>query len=170
VRSVASLFVSRWDKAVNDRVPADLRNKLGIAVAKQTYRAYRGMFRSFEWRRLADAGVPAQRLLWASTGTKDPNASDVLYVEALVARDTINTMPDATLVAFADHGMINGVLSPDGGDADEVLAKFAKAGIDRAALAAQLQREGAKAFADSWKHLLGCIAEKRGNRVTISTA
>jgi len=170
VRSVASLFVSRWDKAVNERVPGGLRNKLGIAIAKQTYRAYRGMLRSSEWRRLADAGAPAQRLLWASTGTKDPNASDVLYVEALVARDTINTMPDATLLAFADHGMINGVLSPDGGDADEMLAKFAKAGIDRAALATQLQRDGAKAFVDSWKDLLASIAEKRGDKVIVSAA
>jgi transaldolase len=170
VRSVASLFVSRWDKAVNGQVPEDLRNRLGIAVAKQTYRAYRELLRSSAWRRLFDAGAPAQRLLWASTGAKDPHASDVLYVEALVARDTINTMPDATLLAFADHGAINGVLSPDGGDADEVLAKFAKAGIDRAALATQLQRDGARAFVESWTDLLGCIAAKRGDKVTVSTA
>jgi len=170
VRSVASLFVSRWDKAANDRVPAKLRNRLGIAIAKRTYRAYRGMLRSSEWRRLADAGAPAQRLLWASTGTKDPNASDVLYVEALVARDTINTMPDATLLAFADHGTINGVLSPDGGDSDETLAHFSTAGIDTSSLAAQLQREGAKAFVDSWKDLLACIAAKRGDKVAVPSA
>jgi transaldolase len=170
VHSVASLFVSRWDKAVSDKVPPELRNRLGIAIAKRTYRAYREFLRSSSWQRLADKGAPAQRLLWASTGTKDPSASDVLYVEALVARDTINTMPDATLLAFADHGTINGVLSPDGGDAEAVLAQFAKAGIDTAALATSLQREGAKAFVDSWKDLLSCIAEKRGDKVRVPAA
>ena len=162
VHSVASLFVSRWDVAVSDKVPHDLGNRLGIAIAKRTYKAYRDMLASAAWRRLADAGAPAQRLLWASTGTKDPKASDVLYVEALVAPDTIDTVPDATLLAFADHGKIKGELPDDGGDADAVLARFAKAGIDAGALAEELQREGVRAFAESWKDLMACIAAKRG--------
>jgi transaldolase len=163
VRSVASLFVSRWDKAVSDKVPDALRNRLGIAIAQRTYKAYRELLASLAWRRLVDnAGAPAQRLLWASTGTKDPRASDVLYVEALVAPDTVNTMPDATLLAFADHGTIEGVLSPDGGDAEAVLAQFARAGVDTAGLAVELQREGVQSFAESWKDLMACIAAKRG--------
>lgn len=161
VQSVASLFVSRWDKAVNDRMPAALRNRLGIAVAKRSYRAYREFLASAAWRRLAQAGVPAQRLLWASTGTKDPGASDVLYVEALAAAETIDTIPDATLVALADHGRVEAALPADGGDAQAVLAEFAQAGIDTETLASVLQREGAQAFTESWNDLIACIAAKR---------
>ena len=161
VRSVASLFVSRWDVAVTDKVPESLRNRLGIAVAQRTYRAYRELLASPAWRRLAGAGAPVQRLLWASTGTKDPRASDVLYVEALFAPDTINTMPDATLLAFADHGRIGSVVPPDGGDCDAVLAQFTKAGIDTGALADRLQREGAESFSKSWNDLMARIAAKR---------
>jgi transaldolase len=161
VRSVASLFVSRWDVAVADKVPENLRNRLGIAIAQRTYRAYRELLASPSWRRLADAGAPIQRLLWASTGTKDPSASDVLYVESLFAPDTINTMPDATLLAFADHGKIGSVLPPDGGDCDAVLAQFARAGIDTGALAERLQSEGAESFTKSWNDLKARIAAKR---------
>jgi transaldolase len=160
VRSVASVFISRWDKAVQDRVPSALRNRLGIAIAGRTYRAYRELLGSARSRELATAGALPQRLLWASTGTKDPKASDVLYIEALAAPDTINTMPDATLLAFADHGEIRGVMAEDGGDAEAVLAEFARAGIDVAALAEDLQREGAEAFVKSWGELLERIAAK----------
>ncbi len=160
VVSVASLFVSRWDKAVHDRVPAELRNRLGIAIAGRTYRAYRELLDSHRSECLASAGARHQRLLWASTGTKDPQASDVLYIEALAAPDTINTMPDATLLSFADHGEIRGVMAEDGGDAEAVLAEFERAGIDVAALAEQLQREGAEAFVKSWNELLERIAAK----------
>jgi transaldolase len=160
VVSVASLFVSRWDKAVHDRVPAELRNRLGIAIAGRTYRAYRELLDSHRSECLASAGARHQRLLWASTGTKDPQAPDVLYIEALAAPDTINTMPDATLLSFADHGEIRGVMAEDGGDAEAVLAEFERAGIDVAALAEQLQREGAEAFVKSWNELLERIAAK----------
>ena len=160
VVSVASVFISRWDKAVQDRVPAELRNRLGIAIAGQTYRAYRELLDSHHSECLATAGARHQRLLWASTGTKDPHASDVLYVEALAAPDTINTMPDATLLAFADHGEIRGVMPEDGGDAESVIAEFERAGIDVTALADQLQREGAEAFVKSWNALLQRIATK----------
>ncbi|HTS20990.1 MAG TPA: transaldolase [Casimicrobiaceae bacterium] len=164
VRSVASLFVSRWDVAVADEVPAALRNRLGIAVAQGTFRAYRQFHASPAWTRLAGAGAPPQRLLWASTGTKDPQASDVLYVEALAAPGTIDTMPDATLLALVDHGRIERTLSAerDGRDGDAVLARFEQAGVDVAGLAERLQREGAKAFVDSWTDLMGRIAAKRG--------
>jgi transaldolase len=160
VVSVASVFISRWDKAVQDRVPAQLRSRLGIAIAGRTYRAYRELLDSRHSQSLASAGARHQRLLWASTGTKDPQASDVLYIEALAAPDTINTMPDATLLAFADHGEIRGVMAEDGGDAEAVLAEFEHAGIDVAALADQLQREGAEAFVKSWNELLERIAAK----------
>jgi transaldolase len=160
VVSVASVFISRWDKAVHDRVPADLRNRLGIAIAGRTYRAYRELLDSRHSQSLATAGARHQRLLWASTGTKDPQASDVLYIEALAAPDTINTMPDATLLSFADHGEIRGMMAEDGGDAEAVLAEFERAGIDVAALAEQLQREGAEAFVKSWNELLERIAAK----------
>jgi transaldolase len=160
VASVASLFVSRWDKAVSDTVPADLRNRLGIAIAGRTYRAYRELLASPRWRTLAAAGARPQRLLWASTGTKDPNAPDTLYIEALAAPDTINTMPEKTLRAFAEHGKLSGVMAEDGGDAEAVLASFAKAGIDSDALAIQLQRDGAQAFVKSWEELMTRIAEK----------
>src|SRR3954452_25570866 len=161
VRSVASLFVSRWDVAAAQVVPPELRNRLGIAVATQTYAAYRELLASERWRRLQDAGADPQRLLWASTGTKDPAASDVLYVEALAADLTINTMPDTTLLAFADHGHFGGLLRDDGRDVDETLARFTQAGIDLDALGLRLQQEGAAAFRASWARLLDCIARKR---------
>jgi transaldolase len=161
IDSVASLFVSRWDVAVQDMVPAALRNRLGIAIARRTYRAYRGLLASPRWLALAAAGARPQRLLWASTGTKDPGALDTLYVEALAAPDTINTMPEKTLAAFADHGRVQEVLPPDGGDADAVLAEFTRVGVDDTALAVQLQREGAESFDTSWKDLLDCLAAQR---------
>jgi transaldolase len=161
IGSVASLFVSRWDVAVHDTVPPALRNRLGIAIAQRTYKAYRDVLASPRWRTLAAAGARPQRLLWASTGTKDPDAPDTLYVEALAAPETINTIPEKTLVAFADHGRVNGVLSPDGGDADAVLAEFTRVGVDDAALAARLQREGTASFDKSWKELLDRLAAKR---------
>jgi transaldolase len=160
VPSVASLFISRWDKAVIDVVPDELRDKLGIAVAKRTYRAYRELHDSDRWQRLENEGARPQRVLWASTGTKDPEASDVLYVEGLAAPLTINTMPDKTLLAFADHGEVREPLPPDGGDAEEVLAAFNEAGIDTDAIATQLQKEGADAFVKSWNELLATIEGK----------
>ena len=160
VPSVASLFVSRWDRAVAGRVADDLRNRLGISVARQVYRAYREVLDSPRWGRLANEGARAQRLLWASTSTKDPGASDVLYVNALAAPFTINTMPDQTLEAFADHGTVGELLPADGGDADDVIVAFAKAGIDTRTLAAELQRQGAEAFAASWKDLLARIGSR----------
>jgi transaldolase len=160
VRSVASLFVSRWDVAVQDKVPAALRNRLGIAVARRTYREYRKLLASPRWLALAKQGAHPQRLLWASTGTKDPSAPDTLYIEALAAPDTINTMPDKTLMGFADHGKVRGAMPADGGDADAVIAEFARAGIDDTALAAQLQREGTQSFDESWKDLLDRISSK----------
>jgi transaldolase len=161
VASVASLFISRWDRKVADSVPPALQNRLGIAVGGVTYRAYRQSLASLPWQALAACGARPQRLLWASTGTKDPNASDTLYVEALVAPDTIDTMPEQTLRAFADHGSVRGTLPDDGGDADATLAQFAKAGIDVDEVARQLQDEGAQAFVDSWTELLRRIAGKR---------
>lgn len=160
VHSVASLFISRWDKAVMDKVPEALRDRLGIAVAKQTYQAYRDLLASPRWRKLATAGAPTQRLLWASTGTKDPLASDVLYLNALAAPDTINTVPEATLKAFADHGTIEGGLPPDGGDADAVLVRFGSIGVDVPALSNELQREGTQTFDAAWSDLLQRIVEK----------
>lgn len=160
VGSVASLFISRWDVAVNDRVPAALRNRLGIAIGGRTYRAYRELLASPRWRRLADAGALPQRLLWASTGTKDPEASDTLYVEALAAPDTIDTIPEKTLLAFAEHGVLNGALADDGVEAEAMLARFTQAGIDIDALALQLQHAGAQAFVKSWQQLLQRIADK----------
>jgi len=165
VGSVASLFISRWDKAVVDRVPTELHNRLGIAVAQQTYRAYRELINSPRYGRLANSGARPQRLLWASTGTKDPDASDVLYVTALQAPFTVNTMPEETLLDFADHGQVGEMLAADGGDAEETLARFAQAGVDVRALATQLQREGAEAFVRSWDELLECIAAKRDQLV-----
>jgi transaldolase len=162
VGSVASVFVSRWDAAVMGKTPEELRDRLGIAVAKQTYKAYRGLLDSPRWQRLANAGARPQRLLWASTGTKDPKASDVLYVKALAAPFTVNTMPDATLKALADHGELGPILPAHGGDADETLTRFANAGIDTDALAARLQDDGAKSFVKSWEDLLECIANKSG--------
>lgn len=161
VRSVASVFVSRWDVAVQDRVPRKLRNRLGIAVARRAYRAYRSLLVSPRWQALASAGAETQRLLWASTGVKDPGASDTLYAEALAAPDTINTIPDKTLHAVASHGEVSAVMPADGGDADDVLAAFRRIGVDEAALAATLQTEGTAAFAKSWRDLLGTLAAKR---------
>ncbi len=160
VPSVASLFVSRWDKAVADKVPEGLRNRLGIAIAQRTYRAYRQMLASQRWLRLAQAGARPQRLLWASTGAKDPNAPDTLYITALAAPDTINTIPEKTLRAFADHGALRGAMAEDGADCGAILAQFAQAGIDIDALAAQLQQDGAKAFVKSWHDLLQRIDDK----------
>jgi transaldolase len=160
VASVASLFVSRWDTAVKDQVGPELRNRLGIAIAGQTYRAYRELLASPRWRALLAAGARPQRLLWASTGTKDPAAPDTLYIEALAAPDTINTIPDKTLEAFADHGELRGSMAIDGGDADAVVGRFAAAGIEADALAAKLQHDGDRAFVESWQELLGRIANK----------
>ncbi|HSV24107.1 MAG TPA: transaldolase [Xanthobacteraceae bacterium] len=160
VGSVASVFISRWDTAVKDAVPEALRNQLGIAVAKQTYKAYRALLGSPRWQRVFNSGARPQRLLWASTGTKDPSASDVLYVRALAAPFTVNTMPEGTLKALADHGTVGGILTPDGGDSEEVLARFAAAGVDVEDLAARLQDEGAKSFVASWRELMGVIASK----------
>lgn len=160
VRSVASIFVSRWDVAIKDKVPLALRNRLGLAIARRSYKSYRDLLESARWRKLAAAGAQTQRLLWASTGTKDPNASDTLYVEALAAPDTINTLPEKTLHAFAERGRINGVLPIDGGDAEATLAEFARAGVNDAQLAAELQREGTQAFAKSWNDMLDCLASK----------
>jgi transaldolase len=162
VASVASLFVSRWDKATADQLPAELRNRLGIAVAQRTYRDYREMLDSPRWRRLEAAGARPQRLLWASTGTKDPDASDILYAQALAAPDTIDTMPEKTLHAFADHGRVDRVMATDGGDAESTLGRIEAAGVDIAALAAQLQRDGAQSFTRSWQQLLQRIADKAG--------
>jgi transaldolase len=160
VASVASIFVSRWDVAVKDKVPAELRNRLGIAIAMRTYKAYRDLLASPRWKKLAASGARPQRLLWASTGTKDPAAPDVLYVEALAAPDTIDTMPEKTLLAFADHGKVKDAMRFDGGDAEAVIAKFKRAGVDDDALAADLQREGDEAFAKSWSDLMTLIASK----------
>jgi transaldolase len=162
VASVASLFVSRWDKVTADQLPAELRNRLGIAVAQRTYRDYREMLDSPRWRRLEAAGARPQRLLWASTGTKDPDASDILYAQALAAPDTIDTMPEKTLHAFADHGRVDRVMATDGGDAESTLGRIEAAGVDIAALAAQLQRDGAQSFTRSWQQLLQRIADKAG--------
>ena len=169
VSSVASVFVSRWDTAVADRVPAELRDRLGIAAAGRAYRAYRELLDSDRWGRLANEGGRPQRLLWASTSTKNPDAPDVLYVEALAAPFTINTMPEATLAAFADHGQIGNMMAADGGDVEETMAAFAGAGIDHYALAAQLQAEGAESFDRSWKSLLASIASKHQQLTTASS-
>jgi transaldolase, mycobacterial type len=160
VGSVASVFVSRWDAAVSGKVSANLNNQLGIAVANRTYQGYRELLCSPRWQRAFNAGARPQRLLWASTGTKDPKASDVLYVKALAAPFTVNTMPEATLLALADHGELGSIMSADGGDCEAVLAQFTKAGIAVDALAAQLQTDGAKSFVKSWNELLGVIASK----------
>jgi transaldolase len=160
VGSVASVFVSRWDAAVKDEVPADLRNQLGIAIAMRTYKAARDLLTSPQWQRAYNAGARPQRLLWASTGTKDPSASDILYVKALAAPFTVNTMPEATLNALAKHDQLGSILPADGGDCEEVLARFAGAGIDIDALATRLQEDGAKAFVKSWNGLMDVIASK----------
>src|SRR5216684_1089193 len=160
VSSVASVFVSRWDGAVAGKVPENLRNQLGIAIAKRTYKAASALLSSARWQRVYNLGGRPQRLLWASTGTKDPKASDILYVKALAAPFTVNTMPEATLKALAEHTELGSILPADGGDCEEVLAQFAKAGIDIYALAIQLQDDGAKSFVKSWNELMGVIASK----------
>ena len=160
VGSVASVFISRWDVAVSTKVPEDMKDKLGIAIAQRTYKAYVDLLATPRWQKVKQAGYNPQRLLLASTGTKDPKASDILYIQALAAPNTVNTIPEATLKAFADHGEIKGVMPPDGGNCEEVLAQFAKAGIDIDALGEQLQSEGAAAFVKSWNELLGVIESK----------
>src|SRR6195256_2529836 len=160
VGSVASLFISRWDAAIAAKVPEALRNQLGTAIAKRAYKACRALLGSPRWQRAYNDGARPQRLLWASTGTKDPHASDILYVKALAAPFTVNTMPESTLKALADHGQLGESLPADGGDCEEVLAGFAKAGVDVDALAAQLQDEGAKSFVKSWNELLAVITSK----------
>jgi len=160
VGSVASVFVSRWDAAVASKVPENLRNQLGIAIAKRTYKAASGLLSSARWQRVDNLGARPQRLLWASTGTKDPKASDILYVKALAAPFTVNTMPEATLKALATHSELGELLPTNGGDSEEVLAQFAKAGVDVDALAAQLQTEGAESFVKSWNDLMSVISSK----------
>ena len=160
VRSVASVFISRWDRAVADHVPDGLRNKLGIAIGQQAYRSYRELIASDRWQRLEGHGCRPQRLLFASTSSKDPRAPDTLYITGLAAPNTVNTMPDETLRAFADHGSVGGLLPPDGGDCDDVLAAFSAAGVDIDALARRLQADGAKAFVASWQDLLKSIGTK----------
>ena len=160
VRSVASFFISRWDKATLDKVPARDRDKLGIAIGQQAYAAYRDLLDSDRWQRLANCGARAQRLLFASTGTKDPKASDVLYIGALAAPNTVNTMPEETLLAFGEHGRVDGVIPPGGGDSEQVLAEFGRVGIDIIELGARLQSEGAKSFNDSWQDLTKAIEAK----------
>ncbi len=160
VGSVASVFISRWDAAVAGKVPAALNNQLGIAIARRTYKACLGLLGSPRWQRACNEGAVPQRLLWASTGTKDPKASDTLYIKTLAAPFTVNTMPEATLKALADHGEAGPSMPMDGGDCETVLAQFARAGVDLDALAAQLQDEGAKSFVKSWNELLAVIASK----------
>lgn len=160
VASVASLFISRWDRAVAARLPPEWRNILGVAIGMRTYQAYVELLHSPRWKALAAAGAKPQRLLWASTGTKDPAAPDTLYVDSLAAPDTINTAPDKTVLAFADHGRLGAPLPADGKQAEQLLGELNRRGIDDAALAEQLQREGADAFVAAWQQLLACIAEK----------
>jgi transaldolase len=160
VGSVGSVFISRWDVAVMNKVPEALRDRLGIAIAQRTYKAYRALLGSPRWQRVYNAGARPQRLLWASTGTKDPKASDVLYIKALAAAFTVNTMPEGTLKALAEHGDVGRLLPVDGGDCEAVLKEFARAGVDSDALAAQLQDEGAKSFVKSWNELMAVIASK----------
>jgi transaldolase len=168
VGSVASIFISRWDVAVMGKVPESLRDQLGIAIAKRTYKAYRELLDSPCWQRVLNEGARPQRLLWASTGTKDPKSSDVLYIKTLAAPFTVNTMPEGTLKALADHGEVGPTLPADGGDCEEVLTQFAKAGVDVNALAAQLQDEGAKSFVKSWNDLMAVIAAKSSALKTAS--
>ncbi len=168
VGSVASLFISRWDAAVDGQAPDKYADQLGIAIARQAYKTYQRLLASPRWQRAYNFGARPQRLLLASTGTKNPKWSDVFYIRALAAPFTINTMPEGTLKAFADHGEIGGRLTADGGNSDEVLAAFAKAGIDVDRLAQQLQEEGAKSFSKSWDNLMSVVKSKRagGGRAT----
>ncbi len=160
VRSVASLFISRWDKATMDKVPERDRDRLGVAIGQQVYAAYRDLLESDRWQQLASCGARPQRLLFASTGTKDPKASDVLYIGALAAPNTINTMPEETLLAFGEHGRVSDVIPRGGGDCEQVLAEFGSVGVDVAKLGIDLQKEGTKSFDDSWQDLLNAIEAK----------
>jgi transaldolase len=160
IGSVASVFISRWDVAVSKTVPDNLRDKLGIAIAGRIYKAYVDLLATPRWQAIVKAGYNPQRLLWASTGTKDPKASDILYIKALAAPNTVNTMPEATLKAFGDHGEVGDVMATNGGDCEAVLAQFRQAGFDVDAIGAQLQEEGAKAFVESWNELLKVIESK----------
>jgi transaldolase len=160
VRSVASLFISRWDKATMDKVPEQDRDKLGVAIGQQAYAAYRGVLESDRWQRLANCGARAQRLLFASTGTKDPKASDVLYIGALAAPNTVNTMPEETLLAFSDHGQVGAAIAPGGADSEQVLVEYSRVGVDVATLGVDLQKEGAKSFDNSWQDLMKAIEVK----------
>jgi transaldolase len=160
VGSVASVFISRWDGAVAGKVPDSLKNQLGIAMAMRTYKASRSFMNSPRWQRIYNAGARPQRLLWASTGTKDPLASDILYIKALAAPFTVNTMPEGTLMALSNYNEIGEIMSADGGDCEETLAKFVKAGIDLDALATKLQEDGAKSFVKSWNELIEVISSK----------
>lgn len=160
VGSVASVFVSRWDVAVSGKVSAGLNNRLGIAIANRTYKAYRELLSSARWQRAYNAGARPQRLLWASTGTKDPRAEDILYIKALAAPFTVNTMPEITLKALADHGELGSTMAADGGDCEKTLNEFGVAGIDVEKLAARLQEDGAKSFVKSWNELLAVISSK----------
>jgi transaldolase len=162
VTSVASVFVSRWDKAVADKVPERLRARIGIAAASQAYRAYRQLLDTDRWQRLANAGARPQRLLFASTSTKDPSAPDVLYISALAAPFTVNTMPEETLLAFADHGTVGQMVPADGGDCDQVMNELGESGTNPFELSRLLQQQGADAFAKSWHSLLECIKGKAG--------
>ena len=160
VGSVASVFVSRWDGAVVGKTPEDLNNKLGIAMAERTYKAYRDLLDSDRWQRLANYGARPQRVLWASTGTKDPRASDYLYIRALASPNTVNTMPESTLLKFGEHGTLGRVLSAGGGDAEETIMKISRLGVDMDALGAQLQKEGAESFVKSWNEMMDVVANK----------
>jgi transaldolase len=160
VASVASVFISRWDAAVAGKVPGSLENQLGLAVARQTYEAYAAQLASSRWQRIFNEGAVAQRLLWASTGTKDPKAPDTLYVTSLAASFTVNTMPELTLKAFADHGQVGPIMKAGEGDCDDVLTQFTQAGIGTDALGARLQKEGAESFVKSWNELLAVIQSK----------
>jgi transaldolase len=160
IGSVASVFVSRWDAAVAGRDTGTLRNQLGIAIAQRTYKACRSLLTSPRWQRIYNAGGRPQRLLWASTGTKDPQASDILYIKALAAPVTVNAMPESTLKALGDSDGLSEIMPADGGNCEEVLARFAELGIDMEALAAQLQEDGEKAFVDSWNDLMAVIRSK----------
>jgi transaldolase len=162
VPSVASIFMSRWDVAVTGKVPDELHNRLGLAIGYRAYRSYREVLDSQRVQRLMNEGARPQRLLWASTGTKDPEASDILYIEGFASPFTVNTMPEPTLHAFADHGRVGDLVPPDGGDCEEVLAEFVEVGIDVDALAEQLQEEGKEAFVKSWNDMLDSIESKRG--------
>jgi transaldolase len=160
VGSVASVFMSRWDVAVQDQVPDELRDRLALAVGLQIYRAYRELMESDRWQRLENSGARMQRLLWASTSTKDPKAPDDLYLHALGAPFTVNTMPEATLEAFYEHGHATEAMPADGGDSETTLAEFAAAGVDLDRLASELQRDGANSFVDAWNDLLAHIDEQ----------